>query len=104
MRMLAMTLSALLLAGLSIGSLSAQSPQDGFKTAYAKAEAQNKKAGEYKNQWTTTAKTLKAAQKAAESGDYELATRLAARAEALADASIAQSEREEKNWRELEIR
>ena len=97
-------IAVFLLAGLLHGAAFAQSPEEGFKAAYAKAEAANKKAGELRNQWTTTAKTLKDAQKAADAGDFDKATKLAGEAEALANASIAQTEREKKLWKESEIR
>ncbi|RTL50653.1 MAG: hypothetical protein EKK40_11035 [Bradyrhizobiaceae bacterium] len=75
-----------------------------FGAAYAKAEAANKKAGELRNQWTTTGAALKDAKKAADGGDFDAATNLAKKAEALANASIAQSQREDKLWTESEIR
>ena len=52
-------------AGLTTAALAASA--DDFKAALAKAEAANKQAGALKNQWTTTADALKAAQKAAAS-------------------------------------
>lgn len=75
-----------------------------FGAAYAKAEAANKKAGELRNQWTTTSAALKDAKKAADGGNFDMATDLAKRAEALANASIAQSRREDRLWTESEIR
>jgi hypothetical protein len=81
----------------------AAGPQDAFKDAYAKAEAADARAGKLKNQWTTTQSTLLAAKKAADGGDYDTALQLAKRAEELADASIAQIEREDKLWKEAEI-
>ena len=81
----------------------AQAPADAFKAAYAAAEAANKRAGELKNRWTTTSAVLAAAQKAADGGDYDTATRLATSAEALANASIAQVERESTLWKESEL-
>jgi hypothetical protein len=75
-----------------------------FNAAYAKAEAANKKAGELRNQWTTTSAALKDAKKAADAGNFDAAADLAKQAEALANASIAQSQREDKLWTESEIR
>ena len=97
------TLVILLSAGLSATATVAQAPADGFKEAYAAAQAANKKAGDLRNQWTATSASLAAAKKAADGGDYETATRLAKEAEALANASIAQTEREKTLWKELEI-
>ena len=82
----------------------AQSPADAFNAAYASAQTANKKAGELKNQWTTTSAALAAAKKAADGGDYEAAIRLAKQAEALAGASIAQVQRESTLWKTSELR
>ena len=57
-------LAALALLAASATSALAASADD-FKAALAKAEAANKAAGALKNQWTTTASVLKAAQTAA---------------------------------------
>ena len=75
-----------------------------FKTAYAAAETANKEAGSLRNQWTTTAATLAAAKKAADSGDFDAATASAKEAEALAKASIFQATSEKERWKDLEIR
>ena len=93
----------LLIAGLSATPMIAQSSADGFKAAYATAQAANKKAGDLRNQWTVTSASLAAAKAAADGGDYETAIRLAKEAEALANASIAQTEREKTLWKESEI-
>jgi uncharacterized protein YkwD len=77
---------------------------DSFNAAYAKAQAAEKKAGELRNQWTTTEAALKGAKKAADGGDFDHAVQLAKQAEDMANASIAQSEREDKAWTESEIR
>jgi hypothetical protein len=96
--------ATLLLATLPVGVALAQSPQDQFKAAFAKAEAVNKKAGELRNQWTVTAKALKDAKAAADAGDFDKALKLANQAEALAQASIAQTEREKTAWKDAVIR
>ncbi len=77
---------------------------DDFKAAFAKAEAASKQAAAMKTQWTTTASELKAAQKAADGGNYDQAVELARRAEALANASIAQANEQAKAWTEAVIR
>lgn len=97
-------LAALLFVALPVGAAIAQSPQDQFKAAYEKAEATNKKAGELRNQWTVTANALKGAKAAADAGDFEKATKLANEADALASASIVQSEREKTLWKDAVIR
>jgi hypothetical protein len=75
-----------------------------FKAAYAAAEAANKEAGSLRNQWTTTAATLTAAKKAADSGDFDAAVAQSREAEALAKASIFQATSEKERWKDLEIR
>ncbi|HSP64019.1 MAG TPA: hypothetical protein VLQ90_13615 [Pyrinomonadaceae bacterium] len=93
----------LLFAGLSATPMIAQSPADAFKSAYASAQAANMKAGDLRNQWTVTSASLADAKAAADGGDYETAVRLAKEAEALANASIAQTEREKTFWKASEI-
>jgi hypothetical protein len=90
------------LAVLSTAALAASA--DDFKAALAKAEAANKQAGALKNQWTTTKDELKAAQKAAASGNFDEAIRHANEAEALANASIAQAKAEETAWTAAVVR
>jgi hypothetical protein len=77
---------------------------DDFKAAYAKAEAAEKDAGALKNQWTTTESELKAAQAAANSGNYDEAVKHAQQAEALANASIAQAREQTTAWTKAVIR
>jgi hypothetical protein len=75
-----------------------------FKAAYAAAEAANKEAAGLRNQWTTTAATLAAAKKAADSGDFGQAVAQSREAEALAKASVFQATSEKERWKDLEIR
>jgi hypothetical protein len=92
---------------LSIGGLvnaALAAPADDFKAALAKAEAANKQAGDLKNQWTTTAQELKAAQAAAAAGKYDEAIRDAKEAEAMAEASIAQAKEQAAVWKQAVIR
>lgn len=96
-------LSLLLLFAVASSALAAGSEAD-FKAAYAAAEAANKEAAGLRNQWTTTAATLAAAKKAADSGDFDTATASAKEAEALARASIYQATSEKQAWKNLEIR
>ena len=97
------SLSSALLIASAVSALAAGSEAD-FKTAYAAAEAANKEAGSLRNQWTTTAATLAAAKKAADSGDFDTAIASAKEAEALAKASIFQATSEKQAWKNLEIR
>jgi hypothetical protein len=96
-----MLTAALFVAGAT--SVFAASEAD-FKAAYAAAEAANKEAGSLRNQWTTTALTLAAAKKAADSGDFDAGVAQAKEAEALAKASIFQATSEKERWKDLEIR
>jgi hypothetical protein len=77
---------------------------DDFNAAYAKAEAAQKQAVQMKTAWTTTVATLADAKKAAEAGKFDEAAALAQRAEALANASIAQAKEQETLWRDAVIR
>jgi len=90
------------LTGLATAALAASA--DDFKAAYAKAEAAENQAGALKNQWTTTADTLKAAQAAAAAGKYDEAVKDAQQAEALANASIAQAKEQAADWTKAVIR
>ena len=75
-----------------------------FKAAIAKAQAANKQAGALKNQWTTTAAKLKAAETAGAASKFDEAVALANEAEALANASIFQAKEQETAWTEGVIR
>jgi len=77
---------------------------DDFKAAYGKAEAAENEAGAMKNQWTTTESELKAAQAAANAGNYDEAVKHAQKAEALANASIAQAKEQATAWTKAVIR
>jgi len=92
----------LAIGGLANAALAASA--DDFKAALAKAEAANKQAGAIKNQWTTTAQKLKAAQAAAAAGNYDEAIRDAQEAEALANASIAQAREQATAWKQAVVR
>jgi hypothetical protein len=93
--------AVLLLAG-STSALAASEAD--FKAAYAAAEAANKEAAGLRNQWTTTAATLAAAKKSADSGDFDQAVAQSREAEALAKASAFQATSEKERWKDLEIR
>ena len=97
----AMLTVALLMSG-ATGAFAAS--ETDFKAAYAAAEAANKEAGSLRNQWTTTAATLAAAKKAADSGDFDQAIAQSREAEVLAKASIFQATSEKERWKDLEIR
>jgi len=92
---------------LSVGGFAtaavAASAED-FKAAYTKAEAASKQALAMKAAWLTTDKELKASKRAATSGKFDEAVKHANEAEALANASIAQSKEQEKLWKDAVIR
>jgi hypothetical protein len=98
-----LSLVALLQIAGATSVLAASSEAD-FKAAFAAAEAANKEAGALRNQWTVTAAALAGAKKAAEKGDFDLATAQSKEAEALAKASIYQATSEKQAWKALEIR
>ncbi len=91
----------LLLAGPATAAIAASA--DDFNSADAEAEAAREQSLALKAQWTTTESELKAAQKAAESGDYDQAVALARHAEALAKASMAQAKEEQAAWTQAVI-
>jgi hypothetical protein len=101
--MLKFILAATLLVTGATSALAAGTEAD-FKIAYAAAEAANREAGSLRNQWTTTASTLAAAKKAADSGDFDTAVAAAMEAEALAKASIFQATSEKERWKDMELR
>jgi len=103
MRYIAGLAIAFCIGALGNPAADAQTPEEVFKAAYAAAQGANKKAGELRNQWTTTAAALTAAQKMAAAGDFDAAAQLAKQAEAFANASIAQVERENTLWKESEL-
>jgi hypothetical protein len=100
--MLKFILAATLLVTGATSALAASTEAD-FKIAYAAAEAANREAGSLRNQWTTTASTLAAAKKAADSGDFDTAVAAAMEAEALAKASIFQATSEKERWKDMEL-
>jgi hypothetical protein len=96
-------LAVILIVGGFVTAAFAASADD-FKAAYAKAEATSKQALSMKTGWLTTTNELKAAKKAADAGKFDEAVKHAQQAEALANASIAQANDEEKNWMKAAIR
>jgi len=89
---------------ISGGSYALAASEADYKAALAAAEAANKEAASLRNQWTTTAATISAAKKAAETGDFDKAVEASKEAEALARASIFQATSEKKLWKDMEIR
>jgi hypothetical protein len=94
------TVAVLLLTGAAPAFAASEAD---FKAAYSAAEAAEKEAGQLRNRWTTTEVTLKAAQKAAEVGNFDAGIAAAKEAEALAKASIFQATSEKERWKDMEI-
>lgn len=90
----------LLFPGSAALAASAQEAND----AYAAAKALSDKAAANKNQWPATATALAAAKAASEAGRTDEALAKAKEAEALARASIDQTEREKTAWKDAVIR
>lgn len=97
----------LLTIGISLAfsvPLTAQAgPKEDFNDVYSKAQSTHKDAGTF--QWTVTADRLKAAESAADSGDYEKAESMAREGLKLAEESVAQREQQqqEEGWRKVAI-
>lgn len=90
----------LALAALMPSAPSAHAATQGdFAAAFKAAQAAEQQADQLRNRWTPTEQALKAAQKAAAAQDYDKAVVLANRAEALAKASIAQVQEQDRLWR-----
>ncbi|MCE4226481.1 hypothetical protein HCU64_22290 [Methylobacterium sp. C25] len=93
-------LVALLLPASAVLAASAQET----KEAYSAAKALSDKAAANKNQWPATLTALAAAKAAIEAGRHDEALSKAKEAEALARASIEQTEREKTAWKDAVIR
>jgi hypothetical protein len=92
---------------LSVGGFATASmaaTADDYKAAVVKAEAAIKEAHALKSEWTTTAKVMKAAKKAADAGKFDDAVKDAQKAEALAKASAEQAKEQKKLWMDAVIR
>jgi len=96
------TMTSLLLIATSLlwaTATQAASTQADYDTAFAAAQAAEKEADTLKNQWIPTEQALAAAKKAAGAGDFDTAVSQAKQAEALANASIAQSKEQDSAWK-----
>jgi hypothetical protein len=103
MKLSALVLNVALFVAGALPAFAASTEAD-YKAAYSAAEAANKEAGALRNQWTTTTVALNASKRAADGGDFDTAVESAKEAEALAKASIFQSNEQKDAWKELEIR
>lgn len=77
---------------------------DEARQAYAAAKMLSDTASANKNQWPATATALASAKAAIELGRFDEAVARAKEAEALARASIEQTEREKTAWKDAVIR
>jgi hypothetical protein len=93
-------LVALLLPASAALAASAQEASD----AFAAAKTLSDKAGANKNQWPATSAALLASKAASEAGRFDEALAKAKEAEALARASVDQTEREKAAWKDAVIR
>lgn len=69
-----------------------------FQAAYAAATQAEQQAGALQNRWTVTEEALQQARKAAAAKQYDAATALARKAEALARLSVQQAEQQKTAW------
>ncbi len=104
MRIHALIRLAVLLSVAGPGPAAFAASIEDFQQAFAKATAASKQAAAMKTQWTTTVSELNASQKAADAGRYNEAVELARKAEALANASIAQAKEQASAWTDAVIR
>ena len=95
---------AVVVSMIGMTSVAMAASAEDFKAAYAKAEAADKQSIAMKTEWTTTAKELKSAKKAAVAGKFDEAVKRAKHAEALANASIAQAKEQKKLWMQAVVR
>ena len=75
-----------------------------YQSAVQQAQSAESRAGQLHCQWNVTNDTLKQAKAAADAKDYDKAKKLAEKAEALADLSIAQYQAQLKLWRNEVVR
>lgn len=95
---------AVVAASLMPAAVRAQTPQAAYQQALQQAQAARQQAAAVHNRWTTTAKVLEQARKAAAEGDYARARALADQATALARLAVDQARRQQQLWRAAVIR
>jgi hypothetical protein len=95
---------ALAAAMLTAAFTASAASESDYQASYAKASAQADKALAMDAGWTTTGKVLREAQQAAADRHFDQAIALALQAEALAQASIRQSEEQQTAWRAAVIK
>ncbi len=95
--------AGILLCTMSLASAAEPTVAD-YNTAFTEANEARKKAGEMGHEWRDTAKILKLAQEAAQSGDLKKAMQLIAEAKLQGDAGVVQAQRESTLWEGRVIR
>jgi predicted nucleic acid-binding Zn-ribbon protein len=75
-----------------------------FDAAYAAAINVEHQAEAVQNRWTVTESELKAAKKAADAQNFDVAVASAERAEALAKRSVAQAKEQGQQWTDAVVR
>ena len=90
----------LLVAGLAHAGAS----QEDAAAAIAAAEAAREQSAALKHEWNTVAPLIADAQAAAESGAYDQAVALAAKAKYQSEAAIAQAKHESEVWQKAVVR
>ena len=87
-----------LIAGLMLHTSSIAADAAEYRTALESARQTLAEAEKTVQIWSTSEVLLKDAEKAAEDGDFELATRLATEARLHGELAVATAEREKKIW------
>ncbi len=98
------TLAMLSAAMFSVAVGASAASENDYRANYAKASTAAAKSLDMNAGWTVTAATLKQAKEAAAAHDYDKAVTLAKHAEALAQASIRQSEQQQKMWQKAVVK
>ncbi len=94
----------ILLATIGSPSFAQSSDEAGYRQAYEAALRLQQRALGYQNGWTVTTAAIKAAKEAADKKDFTAAAQLAGKAEALAKASVEQSESQKSIWQEAVVK
>jgi hypothetical protein len=96
--------AALILSAVAWAAPAPAAGADEARQAYARAKLLSDQAAANKNQWPATAEALAASKAATDAGRHDEALAEALRAEALARASVDQTEREKTAWKDAVIR
>ena len=89
---------------LEVGDTLVIATKEGFEDALKAGEAARKAAAKVGHEWRDTKKFLKQAKKAAESGDYAKATRLANKAREQGELGVKQAAEQKMAWKNAVVR